>query len=1039
MCSTARYIGWTGFLFVILSTGAQAQSESPSLFEALPFTEENRRFHRYTVNDGLAHRVVKTLLQDRKGFIWIGTENGLNRFDGHTFQTFHHNIQDTTSLSDDWILSLFEDQTGTLWVGTIKGLNRFDPATETFVRYHHAPSRPESISGNLIAAMLEDRAGAFWIATSQGLNMMDRTTGRFTRFLHNPTDPATLNGNDVVALLEDRSGALWVSTTRGLNRLDPVTHTFRRYPGATPRVVMNMAEDASGRLWLATSSSGLCAFNPATNTQCYRHAPRGRRNLATHQIEQVYIDQTGHIWAGTGAGLSRLNPDTEVFTWFFSDPDDPTSLNGELILALASDHTGALWIGTDSGLNRLDPEASRFQLMEPLRDVPVRALAEDGQSNLWIGTHSTLGLLRIGTNGTVKQLTHNPDRPNSLSTHKVWAVLPDSRGWVWINTDRGLNLYLPQTDQIYRAADILQNVPPIHPLQNSSELSGLAEDQNGHIWVTGWGIYRLRVEATAPHPIVVLDTTLNHGYHTNVKRAPDGRVWIASGGGGLIQVNPQTDTTVLYRHDLDDPHSLSNDLVFELFFDEAGTLWVGTKQGLNRFDAETQQFDRWLEQDGLVSDYIHAITSDGQGQLWISTDKGLTRFDPTQSAFYHFGVTDGTQPEYHVRNALRRRDGTLLFGGPQGVTWFHPEAGAEGSTVLPVQLTGFHKFNERVWFDQDISEVKTITLTHDENAISFDFLGLSYTHPKRIQYAYQMIGFDADWVHSGSRRTAYYTNLDPGRYTFRAKAANREGIWSEEELQVALVVRPPFWQTWWFKSLMLGSFLALAYFVYHVRIRRLEQTQRIQEQFSRQLIQTQENERERIARELHDSLGQNLLMLKNGVEHVMQSKNGADEDLALFSQIAQKSINEVRSISSNLHPHQIKSLGLTVAIESALNQLDEVLEMKVEGQIERVDGLLRNDAEVHVYRMIQEGVNNAVRHAEAQTIRVALHRRPTRLTLSISDDGKGFDPARVHENGRHGLGLTGISERAAMLGGTFTVESASGKGTTLKVHVPIKP
>lgn len=1016
------------------------------------------RVQRYTTEDGLAHWAVKAVLQDHKGFLWIGTENGLNKFDGYTFQTFKHDPEDSTSLSDDWITALAEDRAGTLWVGTINGLNRLDRASETFERYYHDPEEANTISTNAIVSLLGDRAGAVWVGTGLGLNRLDPATGQITIYRRDREDPQSLSHNDIVALHEDRAGALWVGTRNGLNTFDPATNQFTRYfehtdGGGVSFFVMSIDEDPQGRLWLGRGGGGLYFFDPATGaSRHHTHNPNDATSLSTNRVTRVVVDRAGQVWAGMrDGGLGRLDPLTGRVAPYRHSPNDVHTLSNDNVITMAEDRSGALWIGTGNGLNRVDPQGPAFKPFpdhpnqtQSLRRHSVRSVVEDAAGTLWVGTQ---GLMRFGVEGAFAHYRQTSGDPNGLRSDVIWAILPDVHGVTWLTTDTGMGLYDPKTDKVYGSRLFLKGVPRNHYLHGGDQIGALTQDAEGNLWVVGWGLHKLRV-APNPHglPTAYVDTTLLAGqYLTHVRAAPDGMLWVTGGGSGLYHINLQTGAFTPYRHDPNDPHSLSNNLAFYTHIDAAGTLWVGTKQGLNRFDPETQRFERFLAQDGLASDYIHSIISDEDGILWLSTDIGLARFDPAAppgDQFRNFDASDGAQARgYHVRSVVRRQDGAILFGGTDGITWFHPDALMPGTEAPPMVLTAFRKFGQNVRFDRDLTEVDHIELKHDENVIAFEFAALDYAQPERTQYAYKLEGFPDDWVYSGNRRTAYYTNLDPGVYTFRAKGANHEGVWNEDGLAITVVIRPPFWQTWWFRSVALAALLAMVYFVYHVRVRRLEQAKTAQERFSRRLIAMQEQERERIARELHDSLGQNLLMIKNGLEHAIGAdKNGgaSAKDLAFFSEIAQASIDEVRTISSDLHPHQLRSLGLTMAIEAAMQKLNEVVDVPCTASVDSVDGLFSKDEEIHVYRMIQEGVNNAVRHAEAQTIAVTVRRRDGAVVITIVDDGKGFDveAQRANHNGRQGLGLTGLAERARMLGGAFTVKSTPGQGTTLKLYIP---
>ncbi len=817
---------------------------------------------------------------------------------------------------------------------------------EKFLRYLHAPNASTSRQNNNIRAILEDRFGMLWIGVGKELHCFDRKRQQLTAYLHDPNDPTTLSDNGVMAIYEDRRGELWVGTVNGLNRLERKSNTFKRYSFALtvstkidPRnLVRSIAEDRQGNLWLATHD-GLIEFAPHSETyKCFLHDPNDARSLSQNLLNFIFADQSGRLWIGTaGGGLNRFDPETKTFRRYIHVPENPFSLASNYAHPVCEDQSGALWIGTANGLNRMEAAPSSFQLLRRAADNPnslsgnyVIAICEDKLGQLWFGTAGE-GLCRLdpqASTGSAQTFTrHKLASESALGIREtvVWSLQEDRRGILWIGTDNGVNAYFPEAGKMIAHQDFLKNAGRF----DLRLMHSIKEDRNGNLWVgTGSGLYKLVLDPRASWSRANSDRAAkklsahvethlmpNTSIHT-IHIAANASLWVAS-SSGLAHYDPQTEALVWYKHDPQNLNSLLHNHVWSIYEDETGILWFGTVEGLDRFDPVTKRFVHYQEKDGLPNGFIKGILPDNNGNLWLSTNKGLSCFNPHTpegKKFRNFDVNDGLQGyEFNRGSYCRRKNGELYFGGPDGVTWFQPEQIAENHFVPPVALTAFKIFDKKVRFEQELADIKLIELSHQENVFSFEFAALNYTNSAKNQYAYMMEGFDADWVYCGVRRVAYYTNLDPGDYVFRVKGSNNDGVWNEEGVAVRIKINPPFWATWWFRVLSALAVIEIIGAMYERRIAGLRKAKAGQEEFSRRLIATQEAERKRIASELHDGLGQDLLIIKNELQQFTNSFLGQDQSpngLSELSDLAQEAINEVREISSNLHPHQLDRLGL---------------------------------------------------------------------------------------------------------------------------------
>ncbi len=1131
------------------------------------------RFVHLTTADGLSHNIVYCILQDRYGLMWFGTQDGLNRYDGYAFTIYRHLRSDPRSLVHNTVNVLYEDRAGTLWVGTVGGLDsftgdghfvhhtaippesigalyqdadgflwvgtiggglfRYDPATGQAREYRHDPADPFSLSDNNVLSLYEDRAGTLWVGTVGGLNGFDRATGRFTHYTHDPADPHSLSYNQLAAILEDRSGTLWVATgtfhenrVGGLDALDRATGRFTHYrAGEDPHTlshnhVQALYEDRTGTLWVATED-GLNILDRATGRFTrYVHDPLDAHSLIHNNVNAIYEDRSGILWFATWGGVSRYARAKDRFQRYRHDPLDPNSLGSLAVGALAEDRAGRLWIGLyDGGLDRLDRATGQFthyrhDPADPhsLSHDHVTALLVDREGVLWVGTSAGLDRLDEAT-GRFIHYTHDPDDPHSLGPGAVKVILEDRSGDLWIGTEEPGGL-----SRFDRKSGTFIRYPPRpddpNRFPSTYGVRAIYEDSGGDLWL---GTY-----------------------------------------SGLVRFDRRSGTFTRYRHDDADPYSLSDDFVWAIAEDRDGVLWVGTHRGLNRLDRETGQFTVYTVEDGLPNDAVASILPDEEGNLWLGTmGGGLSRFTPQTGAFRNYDTGDGLQGEHFlIGAAYRSPGGEMFFGGLEGFNAFYPADVRDNPYVPPVVLTAFRKFDQVVTFDTPLTELREITLSYRDNFFAFEFAALDYTDPQKNRYAYKLEGFDRDWIECGTRRYAGYTNLPPGKYTFRVRGANNDGVWNEEGLAVRLVITPPFWATWGFRGLVAAVVCAIGGLIYRARARNIAALREREERF-RALFEhaplgvfevdlassparvlranqaaariygqtteelaalpldglispgaeadlerllaglrageavTQESthrrgdgsafparvsaalqrgarrgptaiviveditveqawrseeeavaeERHRIAREIHDGLAQDLaaVRIRARLWHrlVDEAPQQMHAELDALRDLLSQHIRDVRRAIFALRPVALEELGFHPALRQFAadfgeqNQIDVVLQLADEAP-------LPTFMEAVLFRVVQEALHNVAKHARATTVWIALRVEGGAVHLTVRDDGVGFDPATLEEAARRGhVGLKQMRERVAGLKGTFTLQSAPGEGTEIRIILPL--
>ncbi len=849
----------------------------PPPARAAPLTP---RFFHLTVADGLSHNIVRTIVQDPQGFLWFGTQDGLNRYDGYAFTVFRHLRSDPHSLVHNTVQALAVDGTGTLWVGTVGGLDRYDRNGGGFVHY---PEVAESVT-----ALYPAPDGTLWVGTAgSGLFRYDPAGDRFL--------PVSLPLPDlhILALYRDADGILWVGTEYGGLWGDPVgaglapapegqpphpspgplpspdscqerggdaaaggeggvrregrPHSYRHDPsdpGSLPHDrVTAVLGDRTGTRWVGTgannepSMGGLAALDPTTG-----RFTRYRQGLSHAHVTTLLEDRAGTLWVGTEDGLAVLDRAAGKFITYHHDPLDPYSLVNDRVYALYEDDTGILWVGTDGGVSRYVREKNRFTLyrhdpQDPnsLGAARVGAVLKDRDGTVWVGLHAG-GLDRIGPDGTIIHYRHDPDDPHSLSHDHVTALYQDFSGAIWVGTSAGLDRMDPETGGFTHFVHDPADPHSVGP----GAVKVIYGDCTGAIWIG----------TEEPGTLSRLDPRT--GRFTVYRYTPDrpdgfpntygvrailedraGFLWLGT-YNGLVRFTPQNGAFTQYRHDPDAPHSLSDDFVWSLYEDAEGMLWVGTHGGLNRLDdRDAGRFTVYTVEDGLPNDAIAAILGDEVGTLWLATmGGGLSRFDPSAGTFRNYDESDGLQGMHFIPGAAYRSpDGERFFGGAGGLNRFYPADIRENPHVPPVVLTTFRVFDQVQDFGQDLTAVGEIRLSYRDNFFSFEFAALDYADPAKNRYAYILEGFDRDWVHCGTHRYAAYTNVPPGTYTFRVRASNNDGVWNEEGLVVRVVITPPFWATGWFRALAGLLVLGVGLGIYAVRARNIAALREREERF----------------------------------------------------------------------------------------------------------------------------------------------------------------------------------------------------------------
>jgi len=845
---------------------------------AFPQSQGIQFDHLGTAN-GLSQSNVLCILQDSKGFMWFGTRDGLNKYDGYRFVVYKNNETDKSSISNSYVNCMLEYSPGMLWVGTTGGgLNRFNTATNNFEAFR-ADGSNNSIASDYINSLALDADRNLWIGTEGGgLDMYDVAHHRFIHYRHRNGDSSSLSDDFVRQVYIDHNNQLWVSTINGgLNKFNKQNGTFTHYLHDSKNkqsICFNdirfAFEDSKHRFWIGTNGGGMDLMDRASGTFThYRHSATNSNSVANDILYVAIEDDAGKLWLGTeNGGASIFDPASNNFQTLAYDEVDQKSLSNNSIYAICRDNKGNIWMGTFSeGVSMISKDNSRFQYYRhtsspnSLSSNKVLHIYEDSDKAMWIATDGG-GLNRYdAATGNFAHLKHRNGDINSLCGDYVLHLAEDSEKNLWIGTwADGISVYNKNTGAFRHFKN---NPADINSLSNNNAWT-IYEDHDKNIWVgTYGGGLNLFNASNNTFTRYVYDVEHPQGINSNkihtVFEDSRHRLWIGTDGGGLDLFDRKTKT---FRHYTSNgkPGCISDNSIGTIYEDAQGNLWIGTTKGLNLMNEATGQFTAFTMKDGLPNDMIFGILQDKQGYFWISTNKGISRFDAPHKTFRNYSVADGLQSDEFKEMAFcKTHTGMMYFGGNNGYNVFNPDEIKDIAFDPPIVFTNFEIFNQPVPvatasgnspLTANISDTKAITLSYKQSILSFEFASLNYIMPGRKQYRYMLEGFDKTWNNAGTSNNITYTNLDPGTYTLKVMELDNAGKWSSKVAALQITIRPPFWKTWWFLLLVAVAVTSLAITLYRLRINAIKKQKRLLEKqvFERTTQLAHSNELERTAR-----------------------------------------------------------------------------------------------------------------------------------------------------------------------------------------------
>lgn len=1084
---------------------------------------QSLKFEHIGTSEGLSQINVATIIQDSRGFMWIGTRDGLNKYDGYSFTTYRHDSQDPRSITSSMVADMAEDKEGNIWLATIIGLNKIERKTGRIFQYKHDDKNPNTISNNILNKLAVDENGNLWIAGQGGLDYLDTRNNTFKHYRHTYNDAGSLSDNNISFVYISADKNVWAGTfAGGLQLFEKKTGTFKKYQYdlQNPKSISSnniscIFEDSRHRLWVGTQNAGLNLFDaPNKRFIRYQHNDGAKNGISSNNILCLNADDNGNLWIGSdNGGLCILNPETGSIAHYQHDDIDKNSINGNTLYSICKDRLGNMWLGAYSGgINVFKRSTASFPHYRHNSDANslsndfVLALYEDPQQNLWVGTDGG-GLNKFDhKQGTITHYMQSKTGKNSITGNYVLTVNQDYEGDFWIGTwADGLSIFNPETNVFTN----LKHNPNDPNSLGGNNIYALIQSKDHTTWIGTYNDGLTHYDKKTKKFTIYKNNpddphSLSSDRVYSLLEDRNNNLWVGTFDGGLNLLDRRDNKFTRFQYN-SKKNSISNDNIPDIFEDSKGNIWLSTFSGLNLFDPVKRHFTNFTKKDGLPSDIIYAVREDDSGKLWISTNNGLSVFDPAKRTFKNYSIEDGLQEnEFKSHSSYKGSNNRLYFGGLNGFNAFVPGKIQKPQGFSPLVITAFQLFNKTIApakdkndnspLKQDIEDTRSVTLNYKQSVVSLEFAALDFASTEKKKYAYILEGFDTEWNYVGSRHTATYTNLPAGTYVFKLKYQNSAGLWSPVTTGLEIITTPPYWLTWWFKTLGLILAAVLIYIIFISRVRAIkaqkaileqqveDRTVRLAEMTNEERVLREDAEKAREEAEKANkaksiflaTMSHEIRTPMNGVmgmatllantelnaeqqEYTETIKNCGDSLLNVINDILDFSKIE----SGNMELDE-QDFDLRECIEAVLDVFAEKAARSNLDLVYQVEHNVPSQIIADAFRLRQVLINlvgNAIKFTAKGEVFICVKLKSSKdnqfdLTFEIRDTGIGIPPNKIgrlfkafsqvdssttRKYGGTGLGLA-ISEKLVnLMGGEIGVKSKVGKGTTFSFNILAKP
>lgn len=1031
----------------------------------LSYAEESINFKNITIKDGLSQSTVQTIFQDSKGYIWMGTNDGLNRYNGYRIKVYKSE-DENNSISDNYIVNIIEDKNKNLWISTVYGLSKIN-IEDGSIKNYFSQKEKGNLSNDFIYTTLVTDNNKILVGTKDGINIYNEETDSFERII---SKKSQLENQEIKSMIQDKHGDIWIGTKEGLNKIEIKNNKIEKY--SYKQEIHTIKEDSHGYIWASTLGGGVVRINIETNEEVFY--TRENKSIESNYVRAITQDKYGDIWLATEKGLAKYKYEEDSFTTYTNKSYDQNSLVNDFVYTVIEDKSGLIWAGTYSGVSVFDPNTKIEHYKNnpfdknSLSENMVHGIYEDDDGHVWVGTKSS-GLNIIDRdNGDIKQITEGQNEFN-LSSNEI-KVITGKGNKVWVGTKNGVN-EINKDDMTVKTYTEEDNLA-------GENIKSLLIDSKGYLWIgtpDGLSILNTKDNTIKDITYVLSKNNIDDTYIQDIYEDKNGIYWVGTFlGGGLIKIDPFSKTIHTYKSndDTNEKNNVNMNSIRSISEDNHGNLWIGTSYGLNKFDKKSEVFTSYTKKNGLNNNTIYGVVLDIYGNPWMSTNNGISMIDVDNNTIVNLTITDGLQGnEFNGKAYYRSKKGELFFGGINGLNIFYPDEIVKKQYTPNIVFDGFEVDGNKY------SNIDNNKFKHYENRVRIKYFVPDYKNDSQIQYEYKLEGLSEEWT-SVNNNEVIFNKLDPGKYNFKIKYTNKSGYVSDES-SIAFTIEPPFWKSK-FAFILYAILIIIIVYIIRNRVKTLDALVRIKtkelslemeknNRLLNQVIKLERNKNNYFVNLSHEL--RTPLNVINSIEQLVtefnKSGKGISKDkLDYYMGIMRKNNKRLLNLINNIidttkiehgsYKTNMELNDIVYIVEEAALGLKDYIESKgvdlvIDTDIEEKIILCDHD---EIERSIVNLVSNAAKFTPSGgSIEVSINDLGKKVKITVTDTGLGIDEkfhksifdrfnqvvdSSTETKGGSGLGLTITKHIIDIHNGDIFVESKKNKGSKFTILLPVK-